>query len=636
MPEILIRLSGSGPRSISNKGKTYTRGIIYDVTQAVAGELLALQFREKSCFEVVTPEAKPEPGSVVHKFVEPKADRPGLNYVVRDKTNSFPEKVIPPEKLPACSIIIPFFDKVELTERCLSSIWEATPPAEVEVICVDDGSTEKLDVRDDRVRVVRMRKNSGFVKAVNWGMLQASHEFCFVLNNDVELKPRAIQRMLTVLRRPEVGMVGQTGGLLGPDKAHTKSVSELPADYVSMFCSGFRKSVWLKLHGLDEDFGRGYYEDADFGLRLKKSGYQLRLLKDLCEHQGGATFGRGVETLELLSHNHKVLQRKHHKGTALLVMAAMGVNGGAKVAMKMAQALQDDGWYVDVCCFTSWGRVNPGWDGFGKVTPQTAASEYDIVISTFHTTMPWAAGVKAKHHFALIQSDEPEWGPEKQAKKNFLTSGYKHIIIADHMQKFTEKYGMNIVGQLQNGVDSLAFHPTWMLGRVWDHSLMVVRKGAPVWFAGQEYAEAAIIRLCKEYPDLRVVVLGGNAPNWPCKVEHHKTYDENEIRKLYNSVTCMVIPSLIEGCSLVTLEAMSCGTPVVTTRVGVDYGIDGENVLFVPYRSPEDIVQKVGRLFSDPTLCGRLMRNGLATVAGFTWEQEQQQFLEIINREMKR
>lgn len=549
-----------------------------------------------------------------------------------------PEPVIAePPPLPKYSVVIPFFNNATMTRKCLDTLLSVSQPDEV--ICVDDGSTDKtrFGYRAPGVRIVRLPRNSGFPYAVNKGVDEAKHEFVILLNNDVTMLEGGIEKLLSALRDPSVAMVGQDGGRLDNEFIFRGKAKEDP-DYIEMFCCAFRKTVWGKVGPLDLDFGRGYSEDADWGMRAKKSGYRLATVDGCCHHVEAATFGRGPEILAQIERNRQYLIAKHHKGTCLWVMASLGCNGGSKVVYKLASAMQDDGWTVDVCSFRPWSEAGSDWHRFGMMTPDDVKHKYDVVVSTFHSTMPFAAEVRCQHRFALIQSDEGEW-PEKPAdkkwpKSNFMLPGFKHVIIADHMREFAKKYGMKIVGQIDNGVDSIVFHPTWTFDREWPHRLMLVRKSCPVWYAGAEYAEAAVRELAKKYRDLEVVVLGGERPKWPCKVEHVRTYDEREICGLYNKVSCVVVPSLIEGCSLVPLEAMSSGCPVVSTPVGMDYAVDGESYLQVPYKDSKAIVGAVSRVFDDEQLRWRLYKGGLRLAQQRTWEREQGQWLEIVYREI--
>lgn len=529
------------------------------------------------------------------------------------------------------SVVIPFYNHVVTTQTCVDQLFAVAKPDEV--ILVDDGSTYRYP-KDDRVRIVRFNRNSGFPMAVNRGVSEARHEFVVLLNNDVKLHPGCMEKLLHALRDPAVAIAGQGGGKLNADYVYVGQ-DLLDPDYIEMFCCAFRKSMWERVGSLDTDFGLGYCEDSDWGLRARRLGFKLVAIPGLCKHEESKTFGKSEEIKAHIERNRQKLVAKHHRGKALWVMASLGCNGGSKVVQKLAGAMLDAGWQVDVCSFTEWATAAKGWERFGHKTTAEVDDKYDVAFSTFHSTMPFVAGLRCQQKIALIQSDEPEWGPDAVAKTNFLLPGFKHIIIADHMREFKQKYGMKIIGQLDNGVDNLTFTPKWVFDRSWPHSLMLIRKGSMVWYDGQQYAEEAVLELAKRYHDLSVTVLGGTKPQWPCEVNHVRTYDEDEICDLYNSVSCVVVPSLIEGSSLVPLEAMASGCPVVSTAVGMHYATDGVNYLSVPYKDSKAIVEAVSRVFDDEKLRWQLYREGLRLSHSRTWEREQEQFMAILGKELR-
>ena len=533
---------------------------------------------------------------------------------------------------PKYSVVIPYYKLQTMTAKCIDSVLSNCDPDEI--ICVNDGDRR---VERSNVKHVKLGRNYGFPRAVNEGVKAAQNEFVVIINNDTLMYPNGLERLVAALRDPLVGMVGQDGGKLDEQFNHAGKVWDNP-DYVEMFCCAVRKSVWERVGPLDEGMGRGYGEDSDWGIRARKMGYKLVTVPGCCEHLEAKTFNIIPDREKLIETNRLRLVERYYRGRALWVMASLGCNGGSKVVQKLAQAMQEDGWIVDVCSFVPWNTAAAGWESFGHMDMQSVSDHrYDVVISTFVSTMPFARQVPCQHRFALIQSDEPEWkeGGNQVAKENFMLNGFRHIIIADHMQGFAKKYGMDIIGCIRNGVDSLVFHPTWMMHRDWPHKIMVVGKSTHVWFDGQEYFEQAIPELAKKYRDLEVLVLGSSEPKLPCKVTNIKTYDPVEICGMYNSVSCVVIPSLIEGDSLVKYEAHASGCPVVTTRIGVDYGVDGENVLFIPYKDSHAIVETVSRIFDDEKLRRHLYLNGLRIAHKRTWEAEQEEFLSIIYKEMK-
>ncbi len=99
---------------------------------------------------------------------------------------------------------------------------------------------------------------------------------------------------------------------------------------------------------------------------------------------------------------------------------------------------------------------------------------------------------------------------------------------------------------------------------------------------------------------------------------------DNELARLYGEAQVAVCPSLYEGFSLPTVEAMACGVPVVATTGGAlpeVVGRDGETGLLVPPDDPGALAAAIGRMLDDPELRARLGAAGRERVLGrFTWK----------------
>ena len=103
--------------------------------------------------------------------------------------NSFEENILGMNKDPKISIIIPVFNPGLLLYRCLDSVSNQTLK-EIEIICVDDGSSDNspeiLDnyaVKDSRFKVYH-QKNQGAGTARNYGMNQSEGEYILFLDSD--------------------------------------------------------------------------------------------------------------------------------------------------------------------------------------------------------------------------------------------------------------------------------------------------------------------------------------------------------------------------------------------------------------------------------------------------------------------
>ncbi len=98
---------------------------------------------------------------------------------------------------------------------------------------------------------------------------------------------------------------------------------------------------------------------------------------------------------------------------------------------------------------------------------------------------------------------------------------------------------------------------------------------------------------------------------------------DERIVELYNEATVAVVPSLYEGFSLPAIEAMACGTPLVTTLGGAlpeVVGSDGTAALTVAPGDAEQLAQAIGRVLDSPELQARLSAGGRARVLNrFTW-----------------
>lgn len=94
-----------------------------------------------------------------------------------------------------------------------------------------------------------------------------------------------------------------------------------------------------------------------------------------------------------------------------------------------------------------------------------------------------------------------------------------------------------------------------------------------------------------------------------------------DVAQLYNEARMLVCASTAEGGPRVTIEAMACGTPVISTRVGVmeDVIHDGENGLLVDW-SVDDLATKIRLLLDDADLRMKMGEAGRVAVQGFDAE----------------
>ena len=96
---------------------------------------------------------------------------------------------------------------------------------------------------------------------------------------------------------------------------------------------------------------------------------------------------------------------------------------------------------------------------------------------------------------------------------------------------------------------------------------------------------------------------------------------EGTLAALYRMASVFAFPSLYEGFGLPPLEAMACGTPVVTSRLSSLPEVVGDAALLVDPYSEEAIADGIARVLDDGTLAEDLRTRGRARAATFSWER---------------
>ncbi|MBN1311091.1 MAG: glycosyltransferase family 4 protein [Anaerolineae bacterium] len=100
---------------------------------------------------------------------------------------------------------------------------------------------------------------------------------------------------------------------------------------------------------------------------------------------------------------------------------------------------------------------------------------------------------------------------------------------------------------------------------------------------------------------------------------------------LYSGAQILCLPSFYEGFGLPVLEAMACGTPVVSSDRGSLPEVVGEAGLMVNPDDPANIAAGLHRVLTDADLAKQLRRRGLEQARLFTWQETARQTLAVYN-----
>lgn len=206
---------------------------------------------------------------------------------------------------PKVSIIIPVYNQIQHTINCLRSILEVNDTTEVEVIVIDDCSTDETKELLSKVKGLVYHRNTinqGYVRNNNLGAQMARGEYLMLLNNDTEVTDHYLERLLEIFEiYPKAAVAGSK--LIYPNGTVQEAGSHLyqdgrgfnygkgyvhgegnnaddyrynfvrPVDYCSAAAILVKKSIWDELEGFDEAFIPAYCEDSDFQFRAREAGY---------------------------------------------------------------------------------------------------------------------------------------------------------------------------------------------------------------------------------------------------------------------------------------------------------------------------------------------------------------------------
>lgn len=109
-----------------------------------------------------------------------------------------------------------------------------------------------------------------------------------------------------------------------------------------------------------------------------------------------------------------------------------------------------------------------------------------------------------------------------------------------------------------------------------------------------------------------------------------------DLPDLYRGARGMVYPSLFEGFGLPPIEAMACGTPVISSTRGALEEVVADAALTIDPEDPKDIARALTALYTDPGLTERLVTKGLENASRFHWSRTAEKVMEIYQIAVRR
>jgi len=242
---------------------------------------------------------------------------------------------------PLVSIVTLNWNQAEVTCDLLHSLSCATYPR-IEVIVVDNGSdprdVAKLSRVFPRPRIVSSRENLGFTGGNNLGMRVARGEYVLLLNNDVEVDPGFLEPLVAAMEAdPGLGAASPKiryyhdplrlqyagGTAVDARTGQARWIGSGEIDEGQHDVSGetemghgaalmIRRRVLEEVGLLGEDFFI-YYEELDFGTRLRRAGWRVHYAAEsVVWHKESVTVGKASPFKTYFQTRNRVLYLRRH------------------------------------------------------------------------------------------------------------------------------------------------------------------------------------------------------------------------------------------------------------------------------------------------------------------------------------
>lgn len=241
---------------------------------------------------------------------------------------------------PETSVIVVTYNNLDYTVACLRSIEEESDWPNLEVIVVDNASSDgtpdflrEWERGGSRRRAILNRENRGFSAGNNIGLSAASGDYLILLNNDTYVTRGWVRTLVNHLRRnPDIGLIGPVTNNIGNEArieiAYTdmQEMKRAAARYtrahlgrtfdirtLAFFCVAMPRSTYETVGPLDEAFGIGFFEDDDYCRRVEQAGLRVVCAEDVfVHHHLSASFDKLKEERrkQLFEENRKIYEAK--------------------------------------------------------------------------------------------------------------------------------------------------------------------------------------------------------------------------------------------------------------------------------------------------------------------------------------
>ena len=199
---------------------------------------------------------------------------------------------------------------------------------------------------------------------------------------------------------------------------------------------------------------------------------------------------------------------------------------------------------------------------------------------------------------------------------------------------------------IPNGIDHIKFSPKNHIERI--PGQLITTASADVPLKGLDFTLQAISQLKKDYPTIRLIVIGAPRPgghterliqklNIEANIIYKTNLTKEEIAMEYAHSNIAIVSSLYEGFGFPVGEAMACSIPLIATNVASIPEITSTYAELIPERDSKSIERAIRNILLDPfTYQNRANEGRKHIINNFDWEKIAQSYENLIYQTMEK
>ena len=194
------------------------------------------------------------------------------------------------------------------------------------------------------------------------------------------------------------------------------------------------------------------------------------------------------------------------------------------------------------------------------------------------------------------------------------------VVVASFLKPIVESFGGGeVLAIIPNGIDRDQYFPS--VDNAKRDGIGTIYSSHPA--KDPETILRVLEKISKLRPDITIRVFSTEKrPKQIPKSSYFRLPSIETAREIYSKSLVWIVASKSEGFSMPILEAMACGSVVVSTDCGGPRDIikNGENGFLVPVGDVEGIAKKISELLENPSLLKYMQTHGKETAERFTWK----------------